>query len=138
MFTLMVIFFIGLSLIVATVLIARLLGIGYNPHPFQNLPIPAARTGNAEITKWRSVKIKPGLISCKRADRMTGEIYFAADAPTFPLDSCTEKLCQCKYVYLDDRRDGSDRRESTEYSADLFALHEKERRGGKDRRTIDF
>ena len=132
----MVTILIILTLVIATVLIARWLGIGYNPQPTIGLAAPVVKTSSSETTQWRSVKIKSGLICCKSADRLAGAIFFAADAPTLPLASCTEKQCMCKYTHLEDRRDGDDRREATEYSADLFSLHGKERRDGEDRRTI--
>lgn len=136
MVTLLLTIFIVLSLIVAAVLIARRLGIGFNPQPTRKLTESETRQKKSEITRWRSVKIKPGLICCKSAYKLSGEIFFATDAPDFPLAGCTEKSCQCKYVHLEDRRDGDERREATDYSIELFALHEKERRNGTDRRTI--
>lgn len=136
MFILMVTILVILALVVATALIARRLGIRYNPQPIAGLAALAVKTSSSEKTQWRSVKIKPGLICCKSADRLSGTIFFAADAPTLPLASCTEKKCMCRYTHLVDRRDGDDRRESTEYSVELFAMHGKERRDGKDRRTI--
>jgi hypothetical protein len=133
---LMVITLLILVLVVATFLIARRLGIGYNPQPTTGLAVPAVKTSRSETTQWRSVKIKSGLICCKNADKLNGAIFFATDAPTLPLASCSEKQCMCKYTLLDDRRDGHDRREATEYSSSLFSLHGKERRDGEDRRTI--
>ena len=140
MFTLTMVIVVVMSLIAVTRIVARSLGIRYTPHPgqSQNQPITTTRKSNADTTKWRSVKIKPGLICCKGAESMKAKVYFAADAPTLPIASCTEKQCQCKYAHLDDRRDGHDRREATEYSATLFNLHEKERRDGTDRRIITF
>lgn len=136
MFILMVMMLLILTLVVATVFIARRLGIRYNPQPTFSLAAPAVKTSSSETTQWRSVKIKSGLICCKSADNLSGAIFFAADAPTLPLASCTEKQCQCKYTHMEDRRDGGDRREATEYSADLFSLLGKERREDEDRRTI--
>ncbi len=85
-------------------------------------------------TKWRAVKIKAGLICCEGAQKVTNQIYLAVDAPVFPLNDCTIKACQCKYLHLSDRRDGDDRRETTEYLEDLLKFHEKERRTIMERR----
>lgn len=136
MYVLTVMILLILTLLVATVFIARRLGIAYNPHPTHVLAAPAVKTSNSETTQWRSVKIKSGLMCCKSVDSLNGAVFFAADAPTLPLAACTEKQCKCKYTHLEDRREGDDRREATEYSADLFSLTGKERRSGEDRRTL--
>jgi len=60
--------------------------------------------------QWRAVKIAPGLISCDAAGKLAGKVFLSRESPQFPLEGCTEKDCRCKYVHLDDRRDGSDRR----------------------------
>jgi len=85
-------------------------------------------------TNWHAVKIKAGLICCKGAQEVTNQLYLAVDAPVFPLNDCTVKTCQCKYLHLSDRRDGGDRREATEYLEDLLKFHEKERRTIMERR----
>ena len=126
MFILMITILVILTLVLAIALIAGLLGIRYNPQ--------AVKTRESEVTRWRSVKIKSGQICCKSADRLSETIFFVTDAPTLPLAGCTEKKCKCKYTHLEDRRDGNDRREATEYTTGLFSL-DGERRGGDDRRA---
>ena len=68
------------------------------------------REKKSEDTKWRSVKIRPGLIACDRVADMAGQIFLSQEAPSLPLENCTEKDCRCHYIFLDDRRSGTDRR----------------------------
>ena len=95
---------------------------------------PVVNSPEETNSKWRAVKIKPGLICCENATNEMDKIYLAVSAPIFPLEQCTVKDCRCKYVHMNDRRDGDDRRETTEYLEDLFQFHEKERRRVPDRR----
>ena len=97
---------------------------------------PAARKSRPEDTQWKAVKVKTGLMCCQRAEKMRGEVFLIADAPGFPLKDCKVDGCECKYIHMDDRRDGDDRRESTEFLEDLFGLHRKNRRKNGDRRAM--
>lgn len=92
----------------------------------------------SSTTQWKAVKVKTGLMCCKRAERMRGQVFLTAEAPTFPLKDCKVKTCECKYLHIDDRRDGDDRRESTEFLNDLYDLHNKDRRKIKDRRIASL
>ncbi len=67
-------------------------------------------TKSQKTPEWRSVKIRPGLIACDRVADMTGQIFLSQEAPSLPLENCTEKDCRCHYIFLDDRRNGTDRR----------------------------
>jgi hypothetical protein len=85
-------------------------------------------------TRWKAVRVKAGLMCCKSAERMRGQVYLTAAAPAFPLEGCKSKSCECKYIHMNDRREDDDRRESTEFITDLYNLHGKDRRKIKDRR----
>ena len=63
-----------------------------------------------EITRWRSVKISPGTRCCDYAGILSGKVFLLSEAPPLPLVNCAETNCSCRYIYLDDRRSGSDRR----------------------------
>lgn len=89
-------------------------------------------------TRWKAVKVKTGLMCCKAAEKMRSQVYLSADAPVFPLESCQSKNCECRYIHMDDRREGDDRRESTEFLNDLYDMHDKDRREIKDRRVSDL
>ena len=89
-------------------------------------------------TKWRSVRIRPGLISCDRVADMTGRIFLSREAPPLPLQNCTEKQCSCHYIFLNDRRSGADRRIQLGRLGDFFPSYEGERRNIPGRRLADL
>jgi hypothetical protein len=41
---------------------------------------------------------------------LTGQIFLSREAPSLPLETCTEEDCRCHYIFLNDRRTGTDRR----------------------------
>jgi hypothetical protein len=89
-------------------------------------------------TQWRAVEIAPGLMSCDAAGKLAGKVFLASESPRLPLDGCIEKDCRCKYVHLQDRRDGGDRRiELGDFGA-FFPVSEVERRRIAGRRSMDL
>jgi hypothetical protein len=89
-------------------------------------------------TQWRAVQIAPGLMSCDAAGKLAGKVFLSSESPRLPLDGCIEKDCRCKYVHLQDRRDGGDRRiELGEFGA-FFPVSEVERRRVAGRRSMDL
>jgi hypothetical protein len=100
-----------LSMLVAIImLVFKPYDYGENVQRFKKIENPDKRDKKSEDTKWRSVKIRPGLIACARVADMTGQIFLSQQAPSLPLENCTEKDCRCHYIFLDDRRSGTDRR----------------------------
>ncbi len=101
-------------------------------------PAPEARRGATSIrqrTRWRAVKIAPGLIACDAAQELTDRVFLAGESPHLPLGECGRTDCRCKYIHLDDRRSGSDRRIDLG-SLDAYLPHNQaERRLGIDRRA---
>ncbi|MDH3635798.1 MAG: hypothetical protein OES20_13945 [Gammaproteobacteria bacterium] len=97
---------------------------------FQGIGKSGQRRKRLEETKWRAVKIRPGLIACDRVANLTGNIYLSQEAPNLPLDNCTEENCRCHYIFFDDRRNGRDRR------IDLGKLDELLPDLGQNRRNI--
>jgi hypothetical protein len=93
---------------------------------------------SSSTTRWKAVRIKTGLMCCKAAERMRSQVYLSAEAPTFPLEGCKSKGCECKYIHMNDRRETDDRRESTEFLNDLYDMHDKDRRKIKDRRISNL
>lgn len=85
-------------------------------------------------TSWRAVKVKTGLMCCQAAERLSGRVYLVTDAPDFPLKKCDSQECECRYVYMNDRRDGEERRETTEFLIKMNKFKDDERRKTKDRR----
>ncbi|MCP4982054.1 MAG: hypothetical protein GY935_16375 [Gammaproteobacteria bacterium] len=89
-------------------------------------------------TRWRSVKIRPGLISCKSVASLNQQIFLSKDAPALPLAGCSENDCNCHYIFLDDRRSGSDRRIDLGRLGEFFPNYEGERRQVPGRRMGDL
>jgi len=67
-------------------------------------------TDYSATTDWRSVKIAPGAERCEYASILTGKVFLIDEAPPLPLANCHQHSCSCRYIYLDDRRSGADRR----------------------------
>jgi hypothetical protein len=98
----------------------------------------SSRPEDRTSTQWRAVQIAPGLLSCDAASKLAGEVFLSSESPRLPLDGCIEKDCRCKYVHLQDRRDGGDRRiELGEFGA-FFPTSEVERRRVAGRRSMDL
>ncbi len=88
-------------------------------------------------TRYRSVQVRPGLIACDRVATISGELFLSREAPELPLPNCTEKTCNCHYVFQDDRRSGLVRR------AEMARLRKKllpefDRRRSPGRRAGDL
>jgi len=89
-------------------------------------------------TRWRSVKIRPGLISCQSVAKLNGRVFLSREAPELPLANCTQPNCQCHYVFLDDRRSGIDRRADLDRLGEFLSTSERDRRHSPGRRTGDL
>jgi hypothetical protein len=92
--------------------------------------------GKSKDTKWRAVRVRSGLITCKAVTSIKGRIFLAPDAPSLPLESCTED-CRCHYVFLDDRRNGAERRIEHSQPGGLLPAYRSERRRFAGRRLAD-
>ncbi len=89
-------------------------------------------------TKWRSVKIRPGLITCDRVASLAGQVFLSREAPELPLANCGERDCRCHYVFLDDRRSGIDRRLELGRLGAFLSISERDRRHVPGRRAGDL
>ena len=89
-------------------------------------------------TEWRSVKIRPGLGSCKQANDLSEQIFLSKEAPQLPLPGCHESNCRCHYLFYGDRRSGLDRRVELQKLAGYFPGLSKERRQSPGRRLGDL
>ncbi len=99
---------------------------------------PATRRGATSIrqrTRWRAVKIAPGLIACDAAQEVADRVFLAGESPHLPLGSCGQVDCRCRYVHLDDRRSGGDRRIDLGSLGDYLPHEQSDRRRGADRRA---
>ncbi len=96
-------------------------------------------SGNASAdTKWRSVRVRPGLNACKRVEQITDQVFLAREAPVLPLPYCTEPECRCHYLFMDDRRSGLDRRVEMARLGYVFAGKGSDRRRSPGRRVGDL
>ncbi len=111
---------------------------GVSVKRFKGMGTSTARKTRSEDTKWRSVRIRPGLISCDRVADLTGKVFLSQEAPTLPLENCTETECRCHYIFLDDRRSGTDRRIELGKLDQFFPTYEGERRQVRGRRLADL
>ena len=100
-----------------------------------NMPAIPERSSD---TRWRAVEIQPGLMCCESARKISNEIYLASEAPSFPLDNCSQKVCRCKYKFLGDRRSGEDRRDESITLSSITQSNETDRRHLIGRRASDF
>ena len=137
------------SILFATVIICVLVavvvlfyqpdGYGQTMVRFKKIGGTGKATDKAIDTKWRLVKIRPGLMSCTSATATTGKIFLSRDTPQLPLEDCNQKDCNCHYVFLDDRRNsGSNRRIDLSRPGAISPNYETERRQAPDRRLADL
>ena len=134
-----IIFTIGILAILAAMIILLFKPYDYGAEA-QHFSKIADRDDHAEQnadTRYRSVQVRPGLISCERVASISGELFLSREAPALPLPNCTEASCNCHYVFQDDRRSGLDRR------AEMAKLRKKllpefDRRRSPGRRTGDL
>ncbi len=87
-------------------------------------------------TQWRAVKIVPDLFCCDAVGKLSGKVFLSTESPQLPLEGCSEQDCRCRYMHLQDRRSGGDRRiELDELSAFLPATQVERRQVGGRRAT---
>ena len=92
----------------------------------------------SDDTEWRSVKIRPGLGSCRQAIALSRRIFLPRDAPKLPLSDCYEFNCTCHYLFYGDRRSGLDRRIELQKLAGYLPDFNHDRRQNAGRRTGDL
>ena len=130
--------------IVIVCLLAGLLFYGFKPYDYGGNKRSIRKIGaigkipeKSSDTRWRSVKIRPGLMSCKRVSTLAGQIFLAEEAPSLPLPNCAEEDCRCHYIFLEDRRSGADRRIEYGRFGDYASSHGSDRRLQTGRRYAD-
>ena len=130
--------------IVIICLLAALLIYGFKPYDyggtikrFKKIGTDGEKPDKSSNTRWRSVKIRPGLMSCKRVSTIAGQIFLSENAPSLPLENCTEEDCRCHYIFLEDRRSGADRRIELGRWSEFMPSYESEKRQHAGRRYAD-
>ena len=137
MYTLFVIIAIAVMLIAAVFLLSYLFRKEARQRQSENRQ-SATAAADQLTTQWRAVKIVPGLISCSAVQKLAYGKYLANDSPSLPLENCSQKECRCKYVHLDDRRSGGDRRVELGELDNFLPANLTERRSIIGRRAADM
>ena len=125
-------------LIVIVMLVFKPYDYGESVKRFKKIGSGEDTTDTSTETRWRSVKIRPGLMSCASVTAISSQVFLSRDAPPLPLEGCGEKGCNCHYIFLDDRRNGGDRRIDLSRLGDFFPAYEGERRQVPGRRLADL
>jgi len=135
--TLIFVVAVGLAMIVLLFYAASRSGSQKRTRRIQKLS-SAERSVERATTQWRAVKIAPGLDCCEEASNLADKVFLASASPHLPLEGCGQTDCNCRYVHLEDRRSGGDRRvELGELDAFLPA-NQVERRQVAGRRNTDL
>ena len=131
--------------IVILLLLAGLILYGFKPYDYggskRHVRKPERSNpgaGKPSDARWRSVKIRPGAAPCRAITEVTGRIFLAQDAPSLPLQNCSKENCQCRYVFLEDRRSGDDRRLELGRFGDMMPGYASDRRHVPGRRYADL
>jgi hypothetical protein len=86
---------------------------------------------------YRCVKIVAGAQACQSVHAFQSKPILVNDAPRLPLPSCQVAQCDCKFIRLDDRRSGEDRRmRSAEAEANARIYADKRIRRDRRRASI--
>jgi hypothetical protein len=86
------------------------------------------------VNPHHAVGIAPGPVCCKAAAGLKNRRFLSAEAPKIPLADCDSRVCQCRYVHFEDRRQGDDRRQ---LQVDARGHSVQERRRSRGNRTND-
>ncbi len=125
-------------LVAIVILVFKPYDYGASVTQFRKIGSSDDESGTAADTRWRSVRIRPGLIACERVANLTDQVFLSREAPELPLANCAERDCHCHYVFLDDRRSGIDRRDQLEKLGEFLSSNARDRRLSPGRRTGDL
>ena len=133
--TLIVVAVIAAIVIGLLVAASRLFDLGFGSRKKSK---PVLSGSARETTRWRAVKIAPGLICCDAVNQTIDKVYLASESPQLPLDGCDEQTCSCKYIHLADRRSGGDRRIDLGDLGAYLPANQTDRRRRNSRRAEDL
>lgn len=115
----------------------RFLGEFFRRPVEEKLPTskPSKPAGNGE-TRFRAVSIRPGEQCCEAARQFGNMRFLCAKAPRLPVPGCDAASCECRYVHFTDRRSGTDRRGTYDWTREreMGFVNRRSRRG---RRSTD-
>ena len=124
-------------IIALLLLIARMSASRKLPRRAGKPPARSAREVKSS-TRWRAVRIAPGLICCAAVREHDEQVFLSSESPTLPIDGCDVADCRCKYIHLEDRRAGSDRRAHLGELTDFLPFNQVDRRRVPGRRSADL
>lgn len=124
-------------LIIAVVVLFRPYDYGAGLQRLGNIDSRPETDPSAD-TEWKSVKVRPGLGSCKQAVALSEQVFLPREAPTLPLPDCFETHCTCHYLFFGDRRSGLDRRVELRKLAGYLPDPDRDRRQSPGRRAGDL
>jgi len=103
-----------------------------------------ARVEHVQVTNpWHAVGIVTGVSCCRAAAFLRETRFLSNQAPTLPLQGCTQpKACRCRYKHFSDRRRGPRRATESDLYQSALARHAtaawaNERRSLRGRRATD-
>ncbi len=101
-------------------------------------PSPHSRGNGKDENPYKAVSIVTLPGCCHAAKTIQNKMFLTNEAPSLPLNKCTQPDCLCSYRHFSDRRQNPDRR-------NLFALWKErgiqqgaahERRKTRERRSV--
>jgi len=128
---------IVILLIALMLLIARMSASRKPPGRIRKPPSRSAQEVKPGA-RWRAVRIVPGLICCAAVRQHDEQVFLSSESPTLPMDGCDVADCRCKYIHLEDRRTGSDRRAHLGELAGFLPFNQADRRSVPGRRSVDL
>ena len=131
----LLIFAIAVAVIAFYLLLAKLLS---RRPPGVRSARSVPEEGEREDTRWRAVRVAPGLICCDAVSKLDGQVFLSRISPKLPLDGCDARDCRCKYVHLEDRRSGGDRRAALGELDAYLPFNQADRRESRGRRSADL
>ena len=88
------------------------------------------------VNDFASVELRCGRTACKTALDLVGQPILAVEAPVLPLPDCDVAACQCSYRKIDDRREDTIGRRTSDHGIEPLIFDGTEQRAtNADRRT---
>jgi hypothetical protein len=128
---------IVILLIALLLLIARMSATKKPPRRARK-PSPRPEREIRPSARWRAVRIAPGLICCAAVREHDEQVFLSSESPVLPIDGCDVADCRCRYIHLEDRRAGGDRRAHLGELGGFLPFNQADRRRVRGRRSADL
>ncbi len=136
--TILIVIAILCLLVIAAILFVQPYGHGADLSQFKKIGGSDDTADSDEDTQWKSARIRPCLMACEHATKLTDQVFLAREVPKLPLPECYQRDCACHYVFLDDRRSGLDRRAELAKLGAHISQSVLEKRSSPGRRVGDL